>query len=126
MIDKVLEQLFLEINERIRHSFIHDVKYDDDPVRYRESQIASKVEAICKRKFQEFWNTQHLASRKRTNELLMAEHQLLGFCHAQSGFDIVSLVEAMGLTSSEFDKLEKAGKLCLGREDLYILREHFK
>lgn len=38
-------------------------------------------------------------------ELIKAEHQLTGFAHASSGFDLISLIESMGLRREEWDQL---------------------
>ena len=49
--------------------------------------------------------------------LTMAEHQLLGFFHAQDGFSLVDLVRGMGLTKEEFDMLCKSGAIQEERQE---------
>ena len=39
-------------------------------------------------------------------ELIKAEQQLTGFAHAAQGFDVISLVKAMGLYAKEWDQLK--------------------
>lgn len=34
-----------------------------------------------------------------------AEQQFIGFVHAKEGYNLISLVEAMGLTEDEWDRL---------------------
>jgi len=41
------------------------------------------------------------------HEIEKAESQLLGFKHGQSGYDLLSLVESMGLTKQEWKILKK-------------------
>lgn len=41
-------------------------------------------------------------------ELVKAEQQLTGFHHAYSGFDIISLIEEMGLRSEEWEELKES------------------
>jgi len=43
--------------------------------------------------------------------LNMAEQQLLGFHHRNTGYEIESLCEGMGLTKKEFDKLGEQGMI---------------
>jgi hypothetical protein len=38
-----------------------------------------------------------------------AEQQLIGFIHAKSGYDLVSLIKDMGLTADEWEKIKSNG-----------------
>ena len=43
----------------------------------------------------------------KSEQLLQAEAQLIGFTHASKGFTINSLADSMGLTKNEWKKLRK-------------------
>jgi hypothetical protein len=43
------------------------------------------------------------------NQLLAAEHQLLGFFHAKQGYTLESLIVGMALTKEEFQELLATG-----------------
>jgi hypothetical protein len=44
-------------------------------------------------------------------QLLMAEHQFLGFFHSDNGFSLKTLVLGMGLTREEFNYLCEMGAI---------------
>ncbi len=44
-------------------------------------------------------------------DLLAAEHQLLGFFHAKNGYSLDDLITGMGLTAEEFQELRDTGAL---------------
>lgn len=41
--------------------------------------------------------------------IVKAEHQLIGFIHAKSGYDLESLLSSMGLTQGEWIIIKKDG-----------------
>jgi hypothetical protein len=48
--------------------------------------------------------------------MIMAEQQLTGFFHGRSGYNLRSLIEAMGLTKEEFQEMKDKGMVVFGKE----------
>jgi aspartate carbamoyltransferase regulatory subunit len=54
-------------------------------------------------------------------ELLCAVHQLIGFAHAKQGYDLISLIQSMGLKKKEWDKMS----IVLPKEMIEQIDEYF-
>ena len=73
-----------------------------------------------------YWVEKNLCSACDV-ELKKAEAQLLGFKHAERGFDLENLIESMGLKRSEWDVLKKKYQLSYLTEiDKEIIDEYFE
>jgi len=60
------------------------------------------------------------------NKLDLADAQLVGWSHGFHGFSIISLVESMGLTKSEWKKLQSDYSLYLSDDEKQEINEYFK
>lgn len=54
----------------------------------------------------------------RETELQKAEQQILGFYHCYNGYDLTTLINAMGLTRTEFEQMMRQGMLDYLPEEL--------
>jgi hypothetical protein len=54
-----------------------------------------------------------------------ADQQLIGFAHARHGYDIVSLVDEMGLKLEEWEELKQRGTLPLHDSDIQSIDQYF-
>ena len=50
------------------------------------------------------------------NGIKLAEQQFTGYTHAKRGYGLIKLVESMGLTKKEWDKVDKIFTGLTGRE----------
>lgn len=58
------------------------------------------------------------------NELKKAEQQLIGFGYASRGHNILDLVQSMGLTKQEWDRIKKKA-LYLKKIDIEEIEKYF-
>lgn len=54
-----------------------------------------------------------------------AEQQLLGYLHAKRGYDLIALIEAMGLSEKEWIEINKEANLDITDEEKEEVEEHF-
>lgn len=60
------------------------------------------------------------------NKLDLAEAQLTGFNHGAHGFSIKSLIESMGLTKSEWIKIQDSAQSYLTEVEVEEINSYFK
>jgi hypothetical protein len=60
------------------------------------------------------------------NKLDLADAQLIGWHHGFHGFSIISLVQSMSLTKSEWKKLKTDYSLYLSDDEAQEIDEYFK
>jgi hypothetical protein len=60
------------------------------------------------------------------NKLDLADAQFLGFKHGKWNYDIVDLVESMGLTKKEWNKWKKNYPNILDDSDFEAIENYFK
>jgi len=55
----------------------------------------------------------------------LAEQQILGYKHAKEGYDLISLIAAMGLTKAEWETLKETYTLRLTFDEVIEINEYF-
>ena len=60
------------------------------------------------------------------NKIGLAEQQLIGFKHRDSGYGLIELITAMGLTKKEWQAIKRNIPSYLKYDDIVRINEHFK
>lgn len=69
---------------------------------------------------------ERIKDNEKLHQIALADAQIVGFKHRQDGGDLITLIETMGLTESEWKKLKKYKHLSLNRSEKIMITKSFR